>query len=352
MEMKPVQRKDGWWIVRKQTNGVRITGLGKTPEEALEDFRIKSQPPVTTASDGPLTLHEFAESVWWPRAKTKADLTFKRYTDAYRRHIKHQLGSYPIEAIRFTDVQAWADDHYRNGLSRESIKFARGILSAIFNLAMRHDVVLRNPASKIELPGKAKPKRRRALSPEKAAEILAAVDGTDMAAPVFLALVLGLRRGEVCGLKWDSIERTTGRIHVFEQRRNGLKGQGVQTDEPKRGSERTLMVPTKIIEMIDARGDLDSKQGYVCTHNGKPWIPNTLTRLWSLKADELKMGDWHYHDLRHGAAGLLMAAGYRMEAIALILGHTDLQTTSIYTDLEEEAQRTAMSLAVERLGIR
>jgi integrase len=349
MEPKPIQRQDGWWIARKQTSGKRINGLGRTPEEALSDLREKLNPPTIRVSDTP-TLHEFAESVWWPRVKNLAPLTFKRYTDTYRKFIKHQLGSYDPRAVRYADVQEWADNLLRQGHSRETVIYARGVLSAIFNLAVRYEVADRNPASKIDLPGRAKPKRKRALSPDKAAVLITTVHATSLSCPVFLAVVLGLRRGEIAGLKWESIDRQTGRIRVHEQSRNGLKGQGVQTAAPKWGSAREIMAPKAILDMIDARGDLDSP--YVCTHNGRPWIPNTLTRIWAEHAEALGLPDWTFHDLRHGAAGLLFAAGYSLEAIAMILGHADLASTKIYTDMEEEGQRNALGLAVERLGLR
>lgn len=60
---------------------------------------------------------------------------------------------------------------------------------------------------------------------------------------------------------------------------------------------------------------------YVATLRGEPWVPDTITEYWNKAREDLGLKDWHFHDLRHLAAGLLAVAGCDLMVIAAVLGH-------------------------------
>lgn len=128
-----------------------------------------------------------------------------------------------------------------------------------------------------------------------------------LSCPVFLAAVLGLRRGEIAGIRWDDLDRQRGELRIRRQRR-ASKGRGIIEKGLKTASSaRTLRLTPALIAEIDGRGDLDHP--YICTKNERPWRPDELTREWTQARESFGLPTWTFHDLRHGAAGLLYAAG-------------------------------------------
>ena len=99
-------------------------------------------------------------------------------------------------------------------------------------------------------------------------------------------------------------------------------------------SARLLRLPKAFIDEIDRRGDLDSP--YVCTRLRRPWVPDTITELWGAEREKLGLPHWTFHDLRHGAAGLLHASGCDLLEIAAVLGHRKPDMSWLYTSSSEE----------------
>lgn len=82
-----------------------------------------------------------------------------------------------------------------------------------------------------------------------------------------------------------------------------------------------------------ARGDLDCQ--WICTRKGKPWTPDTLSEEWLKHRGGFGLTDWRFHDLRHGAAGLLYAATGDLLMVAAVLGHSKPDMSLIYTGVTD-----------------
>jgi integrase len=244
-----------------------------------------------------------------------------------------------MSEIRRVKLDQWMRGLAASGIPSPSIRYAASVLSNILKMAVDYELIDRNPVSSLKLPAKS-PKRERVLSVDQAAELLENCRGTDMAAPVFLAAVLGLRRGEIAGLKWSDLDRQRGELRIVRQRR-ASKGNGVIEKKLKTSSsKRTLRLTKGIVAEIDARGNLDAD--HICTRLGKPWVPDTITEQWVASRKEWKLEGWTFHDLRHGAAGLLYATGADIIEIAAVLGHKKADMTLTYTSAGNDRAASAI----------
>jgi len=326
-------RKDGRWMARKQGK----TGYGKTPEAADADLSRKLNPePDTPWIGNEPTLHEVAKRYWFPHIQTLQPTSEKRYRGCWLANFR-PIAGVKVKDLSTEQIAVWVRDLQGAANTRRfTICVLRQLLSYASDFG--HEVA---PVAWRRVATPKKPeKRKRVLSVDQAAELLERVEGTPLSAPVFLALILGLRRGEVAGLKWDALDRVKGELEIKAQRM-AVKG-GHKTSLPKGGKTRTLRLTPDLIAQIDRRGDLDN--AYICTYGGEPWIPQTIKEKWDdFKGDALK--DWSYHDLRHGAAGLIYAATQDLLIVQSVLGHATVDMSLGYTDIDQ-ASLTKLSDAV------
>jgi integrase len=311
---------------------------GGTEAEADADLarKLKSDP------SQPFTLLKFAESAWFPTLRHRSKNTQKRYKDLFELHIREALGHKPIAAVTFADCQNWVNAFPG---AAHTAHLAHCVLTQILRLAADTGAIPRNPAFRVSLPPKPE-KRERVLTVAQAQVILEQCP-PPLNCGVFLSMLLGLRLGEVCAVRWDDLERPKGELRIWQQaQQKNEKGGGIEMVPLKtRGSKRTLILPPDLIAEIDSRGDLDCE--WVAARNGKQYPPETMSEHWRnwVRAEAqkgLKLSDWHFHDLRHSAAGLLYAAGVGIEAIAAVLGHTSIDMTWLYLSLKSEQRRDAL----------
>lgn len=322
---------------KRLPDGTRIAGYGKTEAEANQDLerklRLREAEPIHSMPLEQGTLHDVAKAIWYARIEGLKPLTKKKYIGVYVNWIRPAVGHLDPKAVTVHDVQQIVNE-VREKRSARSATFAREIISQVLKCALDMELVTRNVASIVKSPPMPE-KRERFVDVEEARSLLESVKGTDMSAPVFLALCLGLRRGEACGLKWSDLNRQTGELRIVRQRQ-AIRPHGVQEVPLKTtGSKRVLRLPPSLVAQIDARGNLDSE--YICTYRGEPWVPDTITEKWAAIRPK-SMRAWTYHDLRHGAAGLLYAAGCSVLEIAEALGHRNPNMTVLYTAIGDKAR--------------
>lgn len=347
------QLSDGRWQARyRPKNGEPRVWHGDTEAEAeaqKAQYLRDLERPLAIRSTGETLLDAYAMNAWWPTVvASTGDGTQKRYSDDWRKHVGPRFGDYRLNEVSYEMVQGWVAEMRVAGVPANTIRARRAVLSMVLNLAVKNGLILRNPAGDVKI-AKA-PKRIRVITLEKATEVLRYVWGTNMAAPVFLALFLGGTRGEVAGLKWSSIDMKTRRVRIFEQRRRIRQGpfRMDQTDPKKEARIRSFILPHILFEILLKVGNLDSE--WVCTGMGRrPANPEHMSARWKVISEELGLDEWTFHDLRHGAAGLLAELGLDLLTIASILGHSDVDTTKLYAAAQERSANRGLEMLGDAL---
>ena len=233
-------------------------------------------------------------------------------------------------------------------------------LSSMLDTAVQWQKIKSNPCSCVAAP-KSDTKETAYLDEYQTAELIAALDEEPIMyrTAILLILNMGLRRGELCGLKWNDIDF---RREVMSIRRNAvyIVGKGVILDTPKtKNSRRSLKIPSTCIPMLReyqewqntqraTLGDAWIDDDFIFTSwNGTIMRPDTLGTWFAKFIKRHNLPHITLHGLRHTNATLLIAAGTDLRTVANRLGHAQTSTTA---DIYAHAIQSADAAAAEQIG--
>ncbi|MCZ2525998.1 tyrosine-type recombinase/integrase [Streptomyces sp. NPDC059506] len=294
-------------------------------------------------------LPYWLEQVVRPRRKLS---TYDKYESHVRLYLVPLLGSKRLESLGVADVRRFltaVEKRTTPATAKESHRVLRTALSA----ACREELITRNVAKLVEPP---RP-RSRELSPwslDETLTFLAAARTDPLYAAFVLAIAMGLRRGEIVGLRWENIdlENRVLAVQGQTQRRRGV----LYDDDPKGRRRRVVPLPAMCVAPLrwhrmrqaaarERAGAAWQESGYVfTTRTGRPVEPRNLYRSFTRVAENAGLRVIRLHDARHGCATLLTAAGVAPRVVMEILGHSQISITmDVYTHVVQDTQREAIS---------
>lgn len=216
--------------------------------------------------------------------------------------------------------------------------------------AVRHDLIGVNPMEKVDRP-KAEAFHGAFYTMDEVETLFDIVRGDPVEFPVLIAAFYGLRRSEVMGLRWQSIDFVSNTITI-EHKTVQFSHEGktciISKDQMKNKSScRSLpLVPQfrdLLLRMRERQencralcGNCYVNSDYIYVNDlGEPYKPNFVTQHFKLVLRKNGLREIRYHDLRHTCASLLLKSGVSMKEIQAWLGHSDYSTTAnIYAHLE------------------
>ncbi|MFF2574056.1 tyrosine-type recombinase/integrase [Streptomyces sp. NPDC058084] len=354
------QRKDGRWEARvyvPQPDGTRArkTVYGKTWDECdakRQELVLRDRQGVPTPTRSarlsewlPYWLEQHVE----PRRKLS---TYDKYEAHVRLHLLPMLGTRSLESLSTADVRRFLT-RVQKEKTAATAKEAHRVLRTALSGAVRDELITRNVASLVE-PPRAKQREIRPWTLEETLRFLEAARGESLYAAFVLAIAMGLRRGELVGLRWSDLDLEGRVLHVRQQtqRRRGKLYQ----DDPKSRRRRVVPLPALCIaplrwhrlkqrEMFAVTGVTWSEDGPVfATRNGRTVEPRNVYRAFTRVASDAGLRVVRLHDARHGCATLLTAAGVAPRVIMEILGHSQISITmEVYTHVVDDTKREAIS---------
>ena len=294
--------------------------------------------------------------------------TYINYETYIHRHIKDTIGGFKLCDISTLIIQQFYNDLYNRGLSANTVKHYHALLHRAFKYAIKMDILSSNPTEKTERP---KLSRYAATyyNEKELEELFKAFEGDRMELVVYIAAYYGLRRSEICGLKWDAIDFDKKTITVCRKivsKFDNGKEEIVCQDELKtEASKRTLPLIPKIEKMLRERMFLEvhysrllkkgynhDYDGFVCRDNlGELITPSYVTDHFKHIIDKNNMKHLRFHDLRHSCASLLLANNIPMKAIQEWLGHsTYTVTANFYSHLDYQSKIESAETIARVLG--
>ncbi|ABD09508.1 phage integrase [Frankia casuarinae] len=245
--------------------------------------------------------------------------------------------------------------------SARLVQQVHSVLRNVLGAAVREELVGRNVAKLAKVSGPTY-KVHRGLSADQASHLLKAAAHDRLYALYVLALYLGLRRGEILGLRWEDIDFEDETLAV----RHSLQRVGghLRVVAPKtRTSERTLpLLPliAKVLREHQARQDAERETadvnwretGFVFTTAiGTPIEPDNLRRSWLPLCGVLGLEGVRFHDIRHTCVTLLLNAGVPPHVVREIAGHSAIDVTmEIYAHASLDDKRAALQKLVDELA--
>lgn len=288
-----------------------------------------------------------------------AETTIYGYRKILNNHIKPYFAEKPLQSVSLQDIQNY-EIFKSKTLSMSSVKKHIELLKSVFQDACRKSLINENPLLLMERRPKGS-RWRECMNAQEASELCASVEGTYLEAPVVLAVYLGLRRGEVLGLRWSDVDFEAGILHIANTRTKA--GGKVIEKEPKtEKSNRVMLMSPPVISALKntfarrgANRRADRKyvdSGYVVTKpDGSPFSPNYLSEAFHKHVLKLNMKHIRFHDLRHSFASIANEAGTPMNEISSAMGHANIGVTaSVYTHEFSQTKCVAVNAVAQRIA--
>lgn len=300
---------------------------------------------------------------WFKSVKTQVDVvTYEGYRDCIVNHIAPYFKEkdLKLQDITIKDIEEYYGykavsgrlDGKEGGLSQTTLKRHRILLSLTFKKAIRDGLIKYNPCEYAKMP-KFAPKKPVAkfYTAEQCQELLEAVKGVPLYDMIYITTLYGLRRSELLGLRWESVDMVNNIITINHT--VVLQRVVVAKDDTKnKTSNRVYPIISEVKEIFNRLlkeqrenkklfGNCYTDSGYIFTKaDGTPYYPSYPTHELQkvLKKHELPHIRWH--DLRHTTASLLILKGWQMKEISEWLGHADITTTmNIYGHINLDHKR-------------
>ncbi|MFJ2014715.1 tyrosine-type recombinase/integrase [Streptomyces globisporus] len=294
-------------------------------------------------------LPYWLDNVVKPRRKLS---TYDKYEAHVRLYLVPMIGGKRLESLGVADVRRCLVQLEKK-TTAATAKEAHRVLRTALTAACREELITRNVASLVE-PPRAKSRELSPWSLDETLIFLAAARKDPLYAAFVLAITMGLRRGELVGLRWTDLDLDRRVLYVRQQtqRRRGI----LYDDDPKGRRRRAVPLPAMCIaplrwhrmrqaEAKARAGEAWQEGGHVfVTRTGRPVEPRNVYRSFTRLAESAGLRVIRLHDARHGCATILTAAGVAPRVVMEILGHSQISITmDVYTHVVQDTQREAIS---------
>ena len=336
-----------------------VHGTKKDAEVELAKFVTEVQNGLVVDGKS-LRFSEFTEI--WKRdygSKELAPSTYKRYCRMLETRLLPYFGHFYINKIKPTDIMKFYDllekdtqlvrkkgnngSKTKKPLSGKTILEHHRLLRAMLHKAVYWQLIVANPAERVQPPKARKPKRKSYDDEQtkillENLELLSSED-TKYKVAIILTVFTGVRLGELMGLEWTDVDFKNGIISINRSSQY-LSDMGVFTKVPKTESSiREIAIPEFIISLLEEYKlwyeEQKSVYGELWTNSdrlfvqadGKPMHPSTISKWFVKYVGQIGLPVINFHGLRHTNASLLVAQNIDIAIISARLGHAQISTT-------------------------
>ena len=338
----------------------------KTVHGTKKDAQVELAKFVTEVQNGlvidgkALRFSEFVEI--WKRdygSKELAPSTYKRYCRMLETRLLPYFGHFYINKIRPTDIMKFYDllekdtqlvrkkgnngSKTKKPLSGKTILEHHRLLRAMLHKAVYWQLIVSNPAERVQAPKARKPKRK-SYDDEQTKILLEnleqlSIEDTKYKVAIILTVFTGVRLGELMGLEWQDVDFKNGIISINRSSQY-LSDMGVFTKTPKTESSiREIAIPEFIISLLEEYKLWYEEQKSIYDElwansdrlfvqsDGKPMHPSTISKWFVKYVAQIGLPVINFHGLRHTNASLLVAQNIDIAIISARLGHAQISTT-------------------------
>ena len=344
------QRGDSYTITvdtgKIDSNGKRIR-LNETVKGSRSEAERRRREILVDLDRGEVATTRDTLAAWldtWMRTRVIPEnkpTTAERYESIVRVHILPFIGKKKLADLRALDLDNFYATLRENGRRTGTLTVTHRVLKAALAWAVKRDELPRSPMDKDKLsPPRHKPKKTTIPSRLDVQDLLELAFEREhpLATAIHLAAYTGLRRGEIAGLRWESVNIGTRKL-VVKESLAVVKGKGPTALTPKTdGSERTIDLSPSCVEKLKAHraaqdahmafmGDSYTNNGIVFSNPTGGYFPGSLSD--AVRALSRRLGlNLHFHLLRHFCASMLLVeAGEGFVKVSAHLGHKKVSTT-------------------------
>ena len=276
-----------------------------------------------------ITFGKFAQEIYLPNAEMRKK-SYKDDESRVRIHLIPAFGNSTFKEITVGKLNQLLADIRSKGLSDATVNRIRALLSAIFNLAIDHEIIESNPVTRVK-KFKENNQKERYLVNDELQRLMKTLNFPEhfgisnliIVGAVKFLLLTGVRKREALDLKWSDLDTHTGKWLLGEN---------------KSGKARYINLNEDALTIVK---QLSRQYDYVFANpeTGKPFndIRKTFDKI--LQASNIK--EMRIHDLRHNFASLAVNSGQSLYVVQNLLGHASPQTTQRYAHLQSSTLKQA-----------
>lgn len=359
------KRKSKW-----KSTGLPAKGNKKRAEAMLVEARRGFIPP-KRASLEKLTFAEFMEE--WLETVIKPQIqtvTYASYCSSVRQVIVPYFNKQGIllKDLTARDLQLFYAKRLES-VKATSVKRNHANIRKALQYAVKMDMLPYNPADRVDLPRQEK-FIGEFYSPDEAKSLFEAAKGHRLELAILLATIYGLRRGEIVGLRWSSIDFTSDTLtirHTVTSCYIDGKTVDVENDRPKsKASLRTLPLIPMFKDRLLALREEQEHNRKLCGRSyntdyldcvyvdvlGNRIKPDYITAMFPELLKKHGLRRIRFHDLRHTSASLLLQNEVPMKQIQEWMGHSDFSTTAnIYAHLDYNSKMATAGAMISGLDL-
>ncbi len=358
------KRADGRWegriVIGHKPDGTPIykSVFAKTQKELMPKLHaLIDEYRGVEVTDCDMTLQEWAEKWLTEYAEpTLRPSTVRGYRSNLKTYINPALGDRQLRAIRQKDVQRFYNALKRRRVERggevvpiadSTVRKAHLLLHEIMDAAASARLISRNPTNGTKVP-KANYAPKAILNEEQLDRFMDAIRAEPVWYDFFYTeITTGLRRGEICGLKWSDLDEIGGRLTI---RRTVKKGPGGELEIGETKTEkgmRTILLPSSTLDVLkERRKSAVSEWIFPSLRNpAEPVAPSSAYHRLKVILENAGLPDIRFHDLRHTFATHALTSGVDAKTLSGILGHTNASfTLDTYTHVTTGMQENAAEI--------
>lgn len=319
---------------------IRYASFRGTKRQAeIELARLVSEHAAGESVDpSKLTIGDFLDR-WqrdWATNNVSAK-TAERYAELLRKHVKARIGTQAIQKLKplaLTELYSalLKDGHSEGrGLAPRTVGHVHRVLRRALGHAQLWGIIRQNPAAQVS-PPRVEGAEIQTLTPGQWRTVLQKLQGRNLHLIALTLLGTGMRRGELCALRWRDLDLDRARLRIeqsLEQTKAGLRFKAPKT---KHGRRTITLAPLLVAALRDhwkAQGEHRLRLGMgkapadslvFARWDGEPRHPDALTKEWSVAMKAIGL-DVTLHSLRHTHASQLIASGMDVLTISRRLGH-------------------------------
>ena len=359
------ERKPGTWELivpigkdaltgRPRYRSRSLRGTKKEAERALRELCAEVEAGRATGAD--VTFGHLLNQWLDATKETLSPTTHREYQRLMTKRIIPAMGEEPLWKVSAIQLDRFYVALSRQtGLGPSSIRQIHSIIRRALRQGVRWGWIAANPAVNATPPRQ----RKTELQPPDATmlrKLIAAADAGDptIGALIRIAAMTGMRRGELCGLRWSAVDLDAAKVVI---RRSIVPTAGGTIDkDTKTHSARRISLDAASVEVLRlhrARAEaLTARLGAVLASDAfvfspdpvceRPLHPDSVTHAFMRLCARLGIEGVRLHDLRHAHATQLLAAGVPVRTVSGRLGHANASTTlNVYAHWVEESDDAA-----------
>ena len=322
---------DGRWIGSVQvgyegSKRVRKTVSGRTRFEVSEKLKVllRQRDTGAYAALDPQSVEWFLAD--WLRSAVRphrSPKTYAQYEMVARLYLVPHLGTVRLSALTGQQIQAFVATLMQER-GANTARYAGRVLCNALNRAVRWGILPRNPMATVDLPT-VRHRETGVWTPEEARAFFTACPGHALGPLFQVLLVLALRKGEGCGLRWGDISADCSTVTVRAQLQY-VEGRLVRR-ATKTNRTRTLHIP-RLARSAFVRPAAARNEDYVFTNaRGHPYAPQNLHFPFLAICEEAGLPRITIHGLRHTTATALLLRGVPVHVVSRFLGHSSVTMT-------------------------